>query len=113
MRLNSTSHTLHRYMRRASWLVLSALMLSALLAPAAAGRWGGPAFLVKDINTSTTPTSPMSGHLWALTRLGSTLYFVFDDTDSGAELWRVELTGAGAALVRDINPGPEAPTLTR
>nr|WP_254628059.1 ELWxxDGT repeat protein [Myxococcus sp. CA040A] len=64
----------------------------------------GPAFLVKDINTST-PANVGSNpkHFVAL---GGALYFAADSHTSGEELWRTDGTSAGTALVADLCSGP-------
>jgi ELWxxDGT repeat protein len=78
--------------------------VAALLALAPPARAGGPAFLVKDINTTTNPylfTDPSS-----FTAVGNAIYFAARDERNGSELWKSDATGAGAALVKDITPGP-------
>jgi ELWxxDGT repeat protein/VCBS repeat-containing protein len=72
--------------------------------------------LVKDIYTGATPQYsddtlvgeiPNSSHPGLLTVVDGTLYFVAQEEEHGAELWRTDGTEAGTALVKDIQDGTE------
>src|SRR6266545_454556 len=81
-------------------------MLIAVLLAMALGfptRAAGPAFLVKDINTTPDPHPDSSPH--NLLAVGNAFYFVADNGNSGAELWKSDGTPGGTTLVKDINPG--------
>ena len=55
---------------------------------------------LKDIVTGTGDSSPRF-----LTNVNGTLFFVADDRQHGAELWKSDGTQAGTVLVKDIRPG--------
>jgi ELWxxDGT repeat protein len=40
------------------------------------------------------------------TTMGSITFFIAEDDDHGAELWRTDGTAAGTFLLSDIRPGP-------
>src|SRR5262245_25537134 len=67
---------------------------------------GGPATLVKDINTTSKPV-PSVEEASPGNRLviGSVLFFSAYARNSGWELWKSDGTQAGTALVKDIAPG--------
>lgn len=81
----------------------------------------GPAYLVRDIETTgepiVTPGVPGCGMIVCRPRrlfgsrpsqllaVGSTLYFVADDRIHGSELWRSDGSAAGTELVADVCPG--------
>lgn len=54
--------------------------------------------LVRDINTF-----PRGGGAWELTKVGSTIFFVAEDSQHGTELWSFD--GNTATLIKDIVPG--------
>ncbi|WP_216673610.1 ELWxxDGT repeat protein, partial [Pyxidicoccus fallax] len=55
---------------------------------------------VKDIRPGLGSSDPSD--LWAV---GSTLYFVANDGQSGRELWKTDGTEAGTVRVKDLHPG--------
>ena len=65
---------------------------------------GGPASLLKDVNTfgSMNGDSSPSGFV-ALA--GNTVLFVASTSDTGTELWSTDGTEPGTVLVKDINVG--------
>ncbi|MBS0416284.1 MAG: hypothetical protein JSR66_01120 [Proteobacteria bacterium] len=60
--------------------------------------------LLRDINTSVEQASS-SPHQFAL--MGDIAFFVAQDDDHGAELWRSDGSEAGTYLLADIRPGPD------
>ncbi len=88
-----------RPLRRYAMLI-AVLLAMALGFPA---RAAGPAFLVKDINTTPDPHPDSSPH--NMLAVGNAFYFVADNGNSGAELWKSDGTPGGTTLVKDINPG--------
>src|SRR5262245_58459971 len=101
-RIHSGSRALRvlRESRKRAPLLVIALLLAAFVLPA---RADGPAFLIRDINTTPNLRSDSSpGNFYTA---GSTLYFTADDGSSGVELWRTDGTGPSTRLVKDINPG--------
>jgi ELWxxDGT repeat protein len=95
------SHHFTRLCLRAWLLCLAMLLVSALVPRARAD--GGPAFLVKDINTK--PVEQRMTEPAYLTAVGSVVYFCAQGENLGRELWKSDGTDAGTRLVRDINPG--------
>jgi ELWxxDGT repeat protein len=63
-----------------------------------------PAFLVKDINT-TTPQHGAPASYLELGALGSALFLTADDGTYGGEVWRSDGTAAGTHLAMDLLPG--------
>ena len=59
--------------------------------------------LVKDIYPGPGPGSPQGFAL-----AGSTLFFLAQDPDHGAELWKSDGTSEGTVMVKDILPGAES-----
>jgi ELWxxDGT repeat protein len=62
-----------------------------------------PAFLVKDINTTTN--NPASDFWPTFGQANGLLYFSIDDGIHGREVWRSDGTGAGTFLLGDFCPG--------
>jgi uncharacterized repeat protein (TIGR01451 family) len=62
-----------------------------------------PAFLVKDINTSTD--YPPAGFWPEFAQANGLLFFFTDDGIHGSEMWRSDGTEAGTFLVADACPG--------
>src|SRR5262245_44787240 len=94
-----THHHIRFVLRIAGFACVAALLA---LAPAARAG-GGPAFLVKDINTTANPylfTEP-----GGFTAVGNAIYFAATDERNGRALWKSDMTGAGATLVKNITPG--------
>jgi ELWxxDGT repeat protein len=87
-----------------SWLTI-APALALALAAAAAAQPAPPAHLVADINTTQEDlTTPLyTDQSFAV--LGTTVFFLEDDSVHGIELWKTDGTAAGTALVKDICPG--------
>jgi len=98
-------------------------LIAGLLVAAATAHAEGPAFLVKDINTTQAVREPYEDepssnpHDFAV--LDGIVYFAAGDVydgygegPNGVELWRSDGTPAGTFLVKDIWPGPggSAPT---
>ncbi len=92
-------------------------VLTWLMATAGPVRADGPAFLVKDINTTQAVREPVedepSSNPHDFTVLDGVVYFVAADVfdsygegPNGVELWRSDGTPGGTALVKDIWPGP-------
>lgn len=90
--------------------------LVAALSTVSAAWAQGPAFLVKDINSSPPVREPYEDEPSSYPRdfvaLDGIVYFVAGDNDdtygegpNGVELWRSDGTPAGTALVADIMPG--------
>ena len=52
-----------------------------------------------------TKSSPRS-----LTVVGNTVFFSANDGHHGFELWKTDGTAAGTVMVKDVYPGPSAPT---
>jgi ELWxxDGT repeat protein/VCBS repeat-containing protein len=71
---------------------------------ASLSTWTGDlaaAYQVKDINTGSGSSSPIS-----VESIGQTVYFAASDgTAHGTELWKSDGTSTGTALVKDINLG--------
>lgn len=96
-----------------------ALLAVLLLAAAPATGQDGPAFLVRDIDTTGDPIlfdppcvgfCPPPQDLFGsypsqLLPVGDRLYFVADDRIHGAEVWRSDGTGEGTVQVTDVCPG--------
>jgi ELWxxDGT repeat protein len=64
---------------------------------------GGPATLIKDINSGLASSNPT-----ALTNVNGTLFFAAVDASSG-KLWKSDGTNAGTVVVKNIYPGTEDP----
>ncbi len=62
-------------------------------------------YLVRDINPGSTGSAPAE-FVWAQGPQFSRLFFGADDGQHGHELWTSDGKTGGAALVKDINPGP-------
>jgi ELWxxDGT repeat protein len=77
---------------------LSAFLLLFLSTGIAAQQFN----LVKEINTIANGNS-ISSSLMA--RVGSTVYFVANDGNTGGELWKTDGTEQGTTLVKDITAG--------
>ncbi|MCH1480979.1 MAG: hypothetical protein L7T81_01925 [Candidatus Poseidoniaceae archaeon] len=60
----------------------------------------GTAWMVKDIRSGFTSSSPTS-----LTAVGNTLYFFANDYTHGSELWKSDGTASGTVMVKDIRSG--------
>ena len=83
--------------------VLPVLVLGLLAAPAVQGQ---PAFLVKDVNTTSVQHPQDINSFRRLAALGNVVFFAADDAGAyGLELWRTDGTFAGTSMVRDICPG--------
>jgi ELWxxDGT repeat protein len=98
-KMHHTTPTLsrQRYLIRVCCLVMSLLLGFALIVPAQAA---GPAFLVKNINTTPNP-SPSSSPA-NLVAIGNTVYF--SALSKGYRgLWKSDGTAAGTVLVKEIN----------
>jgi ELWxxDGT repeat protein len=65
----------------------------------------GLARLVKDINTSPSPSNPSS-----LTAVGGTLFFTGNEPTTGQELWKSDGRAEGTLLVQDIFAGSGSST---
>src|SRR5262245_4467811 len=65
-------------------------------------RLAPSATLVRDINQPTVSF----GNIAKLTSVGSTLYFVGQDSVHGEELWKSDGTTAGTVLVKELVAGP-------
>ncbi len=59
--------------------------------------------LVRDINLITGTNGDSNPSNFVV--VGGTLFFTASDNQNGTELWKSDGTGAGAVLVRDVNPG--------
>lgn len=92
-------------------------ILTWLVVAAGSVRADGPAFLVKDINTTQAVREPLedepSSNPHDFTVLDGVVYFVAADVfdsygegPNGVELWCSDGTPGGTALVKDIWPGP-------
>jgi ELWxxDGT repeat protein len=90
-RIGRNSHFRHR----ALGLLLGGLLL---LGPASAAQ------LLRDINTQIVERSSNPRQF---TTMGSITFFIAEDDDHGAELWRTDGTAAGTFLLSDIRPGPD------
>lgn len=67
-------------------------------------------FLVRDINPGAGGQSFVDG----LASVNGTLFFsAFDGGASGRELWRSDVTAAGAVMVKDIHPQFSATIMPR
>ncbi|MCH8241698.1 MAG: hypothetical protein IH897_03680 [Planctomycetes bacterium] len=67
-------------------------------------------FLVRDINPGAGAQSFVDG----LASVNGTLFFsAFDGGASGRELWRSDVTAAGAVMVKDIHPQFSATIMPR
>jgi uncharacterized repeat protein (TIGR01451 family) len=78
-------------------------LLLCILLLRAATVCAQPAFLVKDINTSTfLPASPVPSEMVAA---GGLVFLPLDDGIHGKELWRSDGTATGTYLLADICPG--------
>src|SRR6266852_533360 len=84
-----------RFGHRAFGLLLGGLLL---LGAASAAQ------LLRDINTQIVERSSNPGQF---TTMGSITFFIAEDDDHGAELWRTDGTAAGTFLLSDIRPGPD------
>ena len=60
----------------------------------------GTAWMVKDIRSGSSPSSPTS-----FTAIGNTLYFQANDGTNGAELWKSDGTESGTVMVKNIRSG--------
>src|SRR4029453_12037175 len=101
---------------------LSAGVLVSLAIALGAGvsaRADGPAFLVKDINTTQAVREPYedepSSYPHDFAVLDGVVYFgagdlydSYGEGPNGDELWRSDGTPSGTYLVKDINPGPRS-----
>ena len=63
------------------------------------------AFLVKNINTASSPATITGSKPVLKAALNGMVYFVADDGVHGNELWRTDGTEGGTSIVKDINPG--------
>ncbi|HYV17548.1 MAG TPA: ELWxxDGT repeat protein [Verrucomicrobiae bacterium] len=88
-------------------LAALAVTLSCLvLVPGLAAAAGGPARLLKDINTA--PSWDRSSWPDKFTIVGKTVFFRAQTFAAGFELWKSDGTAAGTVLVKDIDPGPRS-----
>ena len=84
-----------------------ALRMDVLLLVCTGLLWaniGHPAQLLRDINTSV---EERSSNPRQFTTMGSITFFVAEDDDHGAEVWRTDGSSAGTYLLADIRPGPD------
>src|SRR5262245_56353472 len=95
-------HAMTRHHTRFVVRIARFACIAALLALAPSARAdGGPAFLVKDINTADNPY--LYTDSYGFMAVGNTLYFAARDERNGRELWKSDATGANAVLVKDLN----------
>jgi ELWxxDGT repeat protein len=59
--------------------------------------------LIKEINTTANGNAIGSS---LMARVGSTVYFIANDDNSGNELWKTDGTESGTVMVKDITAGP-------
>ncbi|MGH2609705.1 MAG: hypothetical protein ACRDHF_11555, partial [Tepidiformaceae bacterium] len=84
----------------AALVTFGMVLFGGSAAPAATG----PARLLKDINTTPSPTRGSFPQRYQ--RLGNIALFQALTPLAGVELWRTDGTEAGTVLVKDIWPGP-------
>jgi ELWxxDGT repeat protein len=90
-----------RFAHRALGLLLSgSLLLGGLFLPGSTSA----AQLLRDINTQIVERSSNPRQF---TTMGSVTFFIAEDDEHGAELWRTDGTAAGTFLLSDIRPGPD------
>ncbi|HEX4496519.1 MAG TPA: ELWxxDGT repeat protein [Thermoanaerobaculia bacterium] len=84
-----------------SWLKILPVLVLTLAAAASAQ----PPHRVADLNTTQEDLSPPLFTDQNFAVLGTTVFFLEDDSVHGVELWKTDGTAAGTALVKDICPG--------
>ncbi|HEY0557231.1 MAG TPA: ELWxxDGT repeat protein [Thermoanaerobaculia bacterium] len=85
--------------------LLLAPVLVLALAAAAVAQPAQPAYRVADINTTQEDfTDPLfTGQNFAV--LGTTVFYLLNDSVHGVELWKTDGSAAGTTLVKDVCPG--------
>ena len=73
---------------------------------------GSEAGTVRLRQFGSSPWGPFFAYGGALVGIGGAVYFMADDRDSGAELWKTDGTEAGTVMVKDVEPGPRSSSPT-
>ncbi len=63
--------------------------------------------MISDINPGKSDSNPSE-----FTLVNGEVYFIADDGVHGTELWKTDISGAGANMVMDIYPGPQSSSPT-